>query len=207
MEVNFVNQKTCIPSWLVVFQFHIFFLLSVLSKSMCIYAFGPSASPSSSLVILFIYSAFFVIFFGCHIFFKIIRFLLHPVVGMFSYHLLPIVDRIFFHCFRMSCFFLYCFILCRYLFNLPSFARTFWFLSSSCIVIFSSDAFSFLFLHIPASFLCFIILACFLIFFYLRFQSKFSSWIWFFFRAFWGNPNFQINKIKFSISTFESIIS
>ena len=55
----------------------------------------------------------------------------------------------------------YCFTLCRYLFNLPSFARTFQFISSSCIVIFSCVAFSLLFLHVPASFLRFIIFACF----------------------------------------------
>ena len=45
---------------------------------------------------------------------------------------------------------LYCFSLCQYLFNLPSFASTFWFISSSCIVIFSRVVLSFLFLHIPA---------------------------------------------------------
>ena len=36
--------------------------------------------------------------------FKIIRFLLHLVVGMFSCHLLPVVDRIFLSRFGMSCF-------------------------------------------------------------------------------------------------------
>ena len=35
---------------------------------------------------------------------QIVRFLLHPVVGMFSCPSLPIVDRIFFRCFGMSCF-------------------------------------------------------------------------------------------------------
>ena len=34
---------------------------------------------------------------------KIVRFLLHSVVGMFSFHL-PQLGRIFFRCFRMSCF-------------------------------------------------------------------------------------------------------
>ena len=69
------------------------------------------------------------------------------------------------------------FSLCRYLFNLPSFAKTFWFISSSCIAI-SRVAFSFLFPRIPASFFCFIILSCFRWFFYLRFQSNFPSWFW-----------------------------
>ena len=55
--------------------------------------------------------------------------------------------------FRKILFCLHCFTLCRYLFNLPSFASTFWFISSSCIVICSCVAWSFLFLHIPASFL------------------------------------------------------
>ena len=88
-------------------------------------------------------------------------------------------------------FFLYCFTLCRYLFNLPSFASTFWLISSSSIVIFSCVAFSFLFLHIPSSYLCFIILACFRRFFYLRFQSNFPSGFDFFFVLFEGIPIFS----------------
>ena len=49
-------------------------------------------------------------------------------------------------------FCLYYFTLCRYLFNLPSFPRTFWFISSSCTVIFSLVVFSFLFPHILGPF-------------------------------------------------------
>ena len=79
---------------------------------------------------------------------------------MFSCHLIPVVDK------KNSLFWnvlfcLYCFTLCRYLFNLLSFASTFCFISSSCTVIFSRIAFPFLFQHIPPSFFCFIILACF----------------------------------------------
>ena len=48
----------------------------------------------------------------------------------------------------------------RYLFNLPSFAKTFWLISSCYIVIFSCGSFSFLSQHVPAFFLCFIIFAC-----------------------------------------------
>ena len=60
---------------------------------MCISAFGTSSSTSSSLVSLVaIFSS------------KIVRFLSHPVVGMFSCHLLPVVDKFFFRCFGMSCF-------------------------------------------------------------------------------------------------------
>ena len=61
MEVNFLNQKPCIPSWPGIFQFDIFFSV-VLSKSVCISAFGPSLRPSSSLVISFIQSAFLLYF-------------------------------------------------------------------------------------------------------------------------------------------------
>ena len=49
---------------------------------------------------LFIYFFFWVAIFLS----KIVRFLLHPVVGMFSCYPLPIVDRIVFHCFGKSCF-------------------------------------------------------------------------------------------------------
>ena len=35
---------------------------------------------------------------------KIVRFLWRLVVGMFLYHTLPIVDKIFFRCFGISCF-------------------------------------------------------------------------------------------------------
>ena len=56
--------------------------------------------------------------------------------------------------------FLYCFTLCLYLFNLPSFASTFWFISSSCIVIFLVLLFHF----VPTRsrvFLCLFSFACF----------------------------------------------
>ena len=64
----------------------------------------------------------------------------------------------------LKCPALYCFTLCRYLFNLPSFARTFWFISSSRTVIFSRIVFCILFPHIPGSF-CFTVLVCFRRFF------------------------------------------
>ena len=103
MEVNFLNQKPCIPSWPGVFQFDIIFRV-VLSKSVCISTFGPSSSPFNSLVILFIHSTLPLCFLVAMFFSKIVRFLLHPVVGMFSCNLLPGVDRILFRCFGMSCF-------------------------------------------------------------------------------------------------------
>ena len=103
MEVNFLNQKPCIPSWPGVFQFDILFSV-VLSKSMCISVLGPSSSSSSSLLMLFIHSAFSLCFLVAIFLSKIVRFLLHPVVGMFSCYSLPVVDRIFFRCFGKSCF-------------------------------------------------------------------------------------------------------
>ena len=52
-------------------RFPVWYLFSVvLSKSMCISTFDPSSSPSNSLVILFIHSAFPLCSFGCHIFFQ-----------------------------------------------------------------------------------------------------------------------------------------
>ena len=66
MEVTFWNQNPCIPSWLDIIQFDIFFRV-ILSKSMCISAFGSSSGPSTSLVISFIHSAISLCFFGFHI--------------------------------------------------------------------------------------------------------------------------------------------
>ena len=96
MEVNFLNQKPCISSWPGVFQFDTF-LSVVLCKSVWISAFGPSSSSSSSLVIWFIHSAVSLCFLVAIFLSRIVGFLLHPVVGMFYCHLLPIVDWIFFH--------------------------------------------------------------------------------------------------------------
>ena len=75
-------------------RFPVFISFSVvLSKSMCI-----------SLVILFIHSAFSLYFLVAIFKSKIVRFLWHPVVNMFSCYILPVVDIIFFGCFGMSCF-------------------------------------------------------------------------------------------------------
>ena len=103
MNGRFLNQKPCILSWPGVFQFDFLFSV-VLSKSMCISVLGPSSSPSSSLVILFIHSAFLLCFLVAIFSSKIVRFLWHPVVGMFSCLSLPIVDRMYFRCFWKSCF-------------------------------------------------------------------------------------------------------
>ena len=61
-------------SWIRIHLFHhglpfpIWYIFSVvLSKSMCISAFGPSSNPSNSFVILLIHSAFLLCSLGCHI--------------------------------------------------------------------------------------------------------------------------------------------
>ena len=94
-------------SWTRIHAFHhglacfsLIFFNVVLSKLMCISVFGPCSSPSNSFAIFFIHSAFSLCSLGCYI----VRFLLHPVVGMFSCHLYPVVGRIFFPCFWMSRF-------------------------------------------------------------------------------------------------------
>ena len=99
MEVTFLNQKPCIPSCPGIFQFNIFF-----SVFLSIYALRPSSSPSSSLVISFIHSAFSLFFFSCYIFVQNCSVSL--VSGCWFVFLScppPIVDRIFFRCFAMSC--------------------------------------------------------------------------------------------------------
>ena len=103
MEVNFLNQNPCLLSSPGVFQFDILFS-AVLSKSMFISVLGPSLSLSSSLVILFIHSAFSLFFLVAIFSSKMVWFLWHLVVGMFLCHSLPIVDRIFSRSFGKSRF-------------------------------------------------------------------------------------------------------
>ena len=76
---------------------------------MCISAFRPCSSPSNSFVMLFIYMAFSLCFLVAIFYSEIVRFLLHPVVGMFLCHLLRLVSRIFFRCFIM--FYFVCLVL------------------------------------------------------------------------------------------------
>ena len=159
---------------------------------MCISVLGPSSCPSSSFVLLFIHSAFWLCSLVAIFLSKINRFLLHPVFGMFLRHSLPIVDRIFFRCFGKSCF--VCIIL-------P-------FVNISLIYLLS-PALSGLFLQvvllffpvlpvpfpplISAPLFFFSFWLVFRSFFYLRFQSNFPSWFWLFLRAFWVYPNFLTN--------------
>ena len=152
-------------------RFPVGYLFSVvLSKSMCISTLRPSSSPFSSLVILFIHLAlwflFYFFFFLVTIFSsEIVRFLWHPVVGMFSCYPLPIADRIF-CCFGMFC--CVCIVLPFVDISLISLlSPVLSGLFTQVVLFFSRIAFSFLFPHISASFFCFIIFACFRCFFYL----------------------------------------
>ena len=124
-------------------NFPIWYFLSVaLSESMSIFAFSPSSSLSNSFPMLFTHSAFFLMF-SSFLYFapKLICFLvIRSLVS--SYNLPLLAGRIFLVVLdRLFC--LNCFTLSRNLFSIPSFATTFWFISSSCIVYFSWVAFSF----------------------------------------------------------------
>ena len=66
----------------------------------------PLLNLLRTLLILFLY-CLSIRLFRCSL--KIVRYLLHPVVGMFSCHLLSLAGKIFFPCFGMSCFI--CFVL------------------------------------------------------------------------------------------------
>ena len=135
-----VNQKPCIPSWPGVFQFDIFsVVLSKLSDLLRALLILLSYCLSTWLFRCFLVAIFWP---------KIVQFFLLLAIGLLSSHFLPAVGRIFFFFFFFNIFHFF-------------FARTFWFISSSFIVIFSCIAISFLYLHVPASFLCFIILECF----------------------------------------------
>ena len=113
MEMNFLNQNPCILSWSNIFQFDIYFSV-IWRKSMCIATFGPSSNPSNSFFISLIHWNLLLCFLSCYILVQIVRFLMHSFVGMFSYNLLLVVDRIFFRCFGMSCLFVFFCIVLRF---------------------------------------------------------------------------------------------
>ena len=99
MDVNFLNQNPCIPSWPGVFQFDIFFIV-FLSSSMFISLSGLlrillALSSYYLSIQLFRYAFFVAIFLS-----KNVRFLWRPVIGMFLCHALPVVGRSFFLCFE-----------------------------------------------------------------------------------------------------------
>ena len=90
--------------------------------------------------------------------YKFVRFLLHPVAGMFSCRFLP-DDRIFFRCFEMPYFFciVLLFVGISLIFRISPVLSLF-FLSSYCYLL---CCLFLMFLEIPASFFWFIILSCF----------------------------------------------
>ena len=103
MEVNFLNQNSCMLWRPGVFQFGNFLGVTLIA-SMWIFTFRLSSSFCNSFFISFIYSAFcydpsIPIF--CS---KIVLPPLHLVAGL-SLHFLSLhADRIFFRCFEMSYF-------------------------------------------------------------------------------------------------------
>ena len=103
MEGNVLNQKPCIPSWPGVFQFYIFSVSFWVNRFLF-----PLSSLFRVVPLLLSYclsiKPFRYVFLVAIFLSKIVRFLLHPIVSMFSCHPLPVVDRIFFCCFGMSCF-------------------------------------------------------------------------------------------------------
>ena len=168
MEMNFLNQNPCIPSWPGVFQFHIIFILQSYFLFIRLVRYVLLVGISFSRIVVSFAS-------GCWY-----------VFASFP----PSCWYNFLSLFWNLLFCLCCFALCWYLFNHPSFVSNFWVFSSSCTVIFLHVAFSFLFQDIPASF-CFILLACFRRFFYLRFQWNFPSGLNFFFVPFCGISMFS----------------
>ena len=155
------------------FSSFVFFSV-VLSKSMCISTFELCSIPSNfflyCLSIQFFLYVFWLICFSPKSFgFSCIRLL--ACFYVISSQLLVEFSFVVLEC--HAC--MYCFTLCRYFFNLSSFTRTFWFLSLSCIVIITCDAFSFFSLRVPATFLCFFHFSLFRSFF-LHFQSNCPSW-------------------------------
>ena len=127
---------------------------------MCISAFGPCSSPLRLL--------------PCWLYIRDFSYVL--LVAIFSLKLFG------FSCIRLSVdfriispnflvefafvfvnvlFCLYCLTIYRYLFNLPSFYSTFWFISLYRRVFFFLCGFSLFSLHVPVFYLCSIIFACF----------------------------------------------
>ena len=120
---------------------------------------------------------------------KIVRFLWRPIVGMFLCHALPIVDRIFFRCFRMSC--LVCIVLPFVDISLVSLLspKHSGLLPQVVLLFFLVLSFPFsshIFQDISVLPFC----PVYVDYFYLGFQSNFPSWFRLFLRAFWGDPNF-----------------
>ena len=121
------------PSWPEIFQIGTF-LSVALSKSRFTFLLGPSPCSSNSFFHVVYIFGFLCYAFSVPIFCsKIVLLPFHPVVGMSSY-IFPLLAGWNFWLFWNVLFCLYCLILSSYLFILPSFASTFWFISLRCIV-------------------------------------------------------------------------
>ena len=155
---------------------------------MCIFAFGSISSLPNSFAMMLIHSTILLCSLGYQFCTKIVCFarirllVCFPVISHYC------LKEFLFSLFWNVMFCLYRFTLSWCLFNFPSFSSSFWFISSSCIVIFSCVAFSLLSQHVSVFFLCFIIFAC-----YLRFLICVSSRVLIFNLCFLGDPNFFIN--------------
>ena len=172
-----------------VFSTFIFFSV-VLSKLMCISVFGPSSSPSNSFVILLIHSAFLLCSLDCHILVQNYSVSLASGCRYIFVSSLPTYWLNFLSLFWnvLFCLLFYPESIC---FNLPSFASTFWFISSSCTVILPYVAFSFWSLQC----LCIIIFGCFCRYFLSAFPVEFPILVLIFLRVFEGIPVIIINVV------------
>ena len=103
MEVNFLKQNSCIPSWPGVFQLGTFLRVR-LSESRWIFALGPISRPSNSFFIQFIHSVFLLYSLRSHILLKICIVSLSSDCWCIFLHPPPTCRRNIFRCFGMSCF-------------------------------------------------------------------------------------------------------
>ena len=137
------------------------------------FIFGAFSCPSSSPVILFFHTAFSLCFWVAIFLSKIVRFLLPSVVDIFSCHSLPIVDIISFRCFGKSCFVLYYFTLCRYLFNLLLSPALSGLIAQVVLLFFPVLPVPFSHLFLPLTFFYHSGLFSFFFFFFFSFRVKF----------------------------------
>ena len=132
-------------SWPDVFQVGIFLMLLWVNKGVLLFSY----SFINSFSILFIHSTFLLY---SHILLQNCFYILH----VFPY--LQVEFSFIF--FRKSCFVCIIWSSCRYLFSLPSFTRSFWFITSSFIVCSNCIAFLISSQHIFALFFCLSVFVC-----------------------------------------------
>ena len=122
MEGNFLNQNSYVPFRSGVFQFDNFYVFPCVRRGIC--SFGGLLRALATLFLcclsirLFRYDLSVPI--HCS---KIFLLLSHSVVGMASSNL-PLLGGRIFSLFWIVLFYLYCLVLPRYLFSLPSFASS-----------------------------------------------------------------------------------